>query len=405
GSHYDAVIIMAPSHREAFKGASVYNGDGYETPLGVVPIQKEIAQAIIDFDQSIKDSYEGHREEHSLEIQLPFLQLTVPDLKIVPISIWDYSMENCKQLAAAITHAVKGKNVLLVVSTDLYHGYSYKECEQMNDRTIGKILAMEPEQLCQGFAEHTFQACGAGPIVIAEMVAMNLGANESKLISRTNSGDVTGNRNGYIVGYAAILLYKSDEAKKAEKEDVGIDLGLTENEKTELLVIARQAVENAVNKKKPPEIQFTSPVMKEYRGAFVTLTKQGVLRGCIGYIFPVKPLALTIQEMAQAAALRDPRFNPVQKEEVDQLEIEISVLTPLHEIDDVSEIEVGKHGILIEKERYSGLLLPQVATEYDWDRETFLEHTCRKAGLPNDAWQDEDTVIKIFSADVFHENK
>jgi len=241
--------------------------------------------------------------------------------------------------------------------------------------------------------------------VIAETVAMKLGANESKLIARTNSGDVTGNRNGYIVGYASIVLYKSTETGEHRDEEVGVDLGLTDAVKTRLLTIARQAIQSAVNKSKPPAIEYSDPIMEEYRGAFVTLTKQGVLRGCIGYIFPVKPLALTIQEMAQAAAMRDPRFNPVKPNEVADIDIEISVLTPLHQINDVSEIEVGKHGILIEKGRYSGLLLPQVATEYGWDRETFLEHTCHKAGLPDDAWKAEDTVIKVFSADIFHEEK
>ena len=405
GNEYDAVIVLAPSHREAFKGASVYNKDGYQTPLGTVPIHNEIAAKIIEYDDTIKDSYEGHREEHSLEIQLPFLQKAIPDLKIVPIAIWDYSLENCKLVSKAIVNAVKGKNILLAVSTDLYHGYSYKECQKMNDRTIGKILAMEPEELCQGFLSQKYQACGAGPIVVAEMVAMKLGADESKLVARTNSGDVTGKRDGYIVGYAAMLLYQSGEDDVINDEDVGVDLGLADNDKQELLNLARKSIQAAVNKKSSPAVSQSSPIMNEYRGAFVTITKQGLLRGCIGYIFPVKPLAQTVQEMAQAAATRDPRFNPVQPDEVDELEIEISVLTPLREIDDISEIEIGKHGIIIEKGRYSGLLLPQVATEYGWDREMFLDHTCKKAGLPENAWKDENTVIKIFSADVFHEEK
>ena len=130
-----------------------------------------------------------------------------------------------------------------------------------------------------------------------------------------------------------------------------------------------------------------------------------MLRGCIGYIHALKQLDETIIEMAQAAAFRDPRFPPVTKDEFDDLEIEISVLTPIREIEDINEIEVGKHGIIIERGGYSGLLLPQVATDYGWDRETFLEHTCNKAGLPTDAWKQEGTKIKIFSADIFHEEK
>lgn len=404
GNMYDAVIVIAPSHREAFRGVSIYSKGGFETPLGVVPIAEEIANAIVADDETIRASTEGHREEHSLEIQLPFLQIAVPDLKIVPISIWDYSLENCQRLADAITKAVKGKKVLVVASTDLYHGYSYNECVKADDQTINKILALKPAELCKGIKTEDVQACGAGAVVVAEMVAMNLGGDLAKLLYRANSGDVTGDRSGYVVGYAAIAVYKSNETEK-KTEKVGVELGLNESDKQILLKIARQSIESGVENATPPAVDVTSPILKEHRGAFVTLTKQGMLRGCIGYIFPIKPLAETVQEMAAAAAFRDPRFSPVTANEVPKLEIEISVLTPLKEIKDVTEIEVGKHGIVIEKWGQSGLLLPQVATEYGWDRDTFLEHTCRKAGLPTNAWKDPQTVIKIFSAEIFHEEK
>jgi AmmeMemoRadiSam system protein A len=246
-------------------------------------------------------------------------------------------------------------------------------------------------------------ACGAGGIVVAEMVAMNLGANKAKIVYQINSNDVTRNKGGYVVGYGAVAIYKASKQKKESK--VGIDSGLNEQDKKVLLKVARESIENALSNKGNPTIESDAPILKEKRGAFVTLTKSGMLRGCIGYIYALKPLDETIIEMAQAAAFRDPRFPPVTKDEFDDLEIEISVLTPIREITDVNEIEVGKHGIIIERGGYSGLLLPQVATEYGWDRETFLEHTCNKAGLPTDAWKQEGTRIKIFSADVFHEEK
>jgi AmmeMemoRadiSam system protein A len=184
-----------------------------------------------------------------------------------------------------------------------------------------------------------------------------------------------------------------------------IQSGLSEEEKQQLLEIARSTIEHKVKGQGPPEVKVTSPLLKEKRGAFVTIKKRGILRGCIGYIEALKPLAQTIQEMAEAAALNDPRFPPVTPDELRDLEIEISVLTPLEKIDDVKKIKVGIHGILIKKGFYQGLLLPQVATEYGWDRETFLEHTCNKAGLPGNAWRDSDTEILIFSADVFGEEE
>ncbi|OQX86907.1 hypothetical protein B6D60_05195 [candidate division KSB1 bacterium 4484_87] len=403
GNRYDAVIVIAPSHREAFYGVSVFNKDGYETPLGIVPVKKDIANAIIDFHESIRFTMEGHREEHSLEIQLPFLQVAVPDLKIVPIVFWDHSWGNCKILADAITQAVKGKKVLLVASSDLYHGYSYEECKTTDNKTLQKILELKPKELCQRFENRELMACGAGGIVVAELVAMSLGADAAEIIFQTNSNDVTRSKGGYVVGYGAVAIYK--KSKEPEEEKVGVESGLTDEQKNELLKIARQTIKNVLEQKAQPKPQYKYPIFKEKRGAFVTLNKHQMLRGCIGYIYGFKPLEDTIIDMAQAAAFKDPRFPPVSSEEFDDLEIEISVLTPLKEIKDVKEIEVGTHGIYLERSPNSGLLLPQVATEYGWDRETFLEHTCQKAGLPRDAWKEEETKIMIFSADIFHEEK
>jgi len=160
-------------------------------------------------------------------------------------------------------------------------------------------------------------------------------------------------------------------------------------------------VENKARGKAVPEFNVDSPTLKENRGAFVTITKKGQLRGCIGYIEGRGPLHKTVEEVAEAAAFGDPRFGSVTEKELPDLEYEISVLTPLQRITDVKEIEVGKHGIYMKKGWNSGLLLPQVATEYGWDRQTFLEHTCQKAGLPTNAWKDKSTEIYIFSADIF----
>lgn len=187
---------------------------------------------------------------------------------------------------------------------------------------------------------------------------------------------------------------------KGEKK-IGIDLGLSESEKATLRQIAKTVIENKAKKKPLPAWEIKSSLLKENRGAFVSLHKKGQLRGCIGYIEGRGPLHRTIEEMAAAAAFQDPRFSPVTEKELDELDLEISVLTPLKKIGDIDEIEVGKHGIYIKRGWCSGLLLPQVATEYGWDRKTFLEHTCEKAGLPPDAWKDKEAEIYIFSAEIF----
>jgi AmmeMemoRadiSam system protein A len=176
---------------------------------------------------------------------------------------------------------------------------------------------------------------------------------------------------------------------------------LIETEKTALLDIVKRTIVSKVNNKNLPKITVDSEMLQESRGAFVTLKKKGHLRGCIGYIKAVKPLWEVVQEMAVAAAFHDPRFPSVQVEELKDISVEISVLSPLERIKNVDDIVVGKHGLYIVRGYNSGLLLPQVAIEYGWDRKTFLRETCHKAGLSSDDWMDKETEIYIFSADYF----
>lgn len=178
---------------------------------------------------------------------------------------------------------------------------------------------------------------------------------------------------------------------------------LTDEERRFLQRVARTAIGCVLQGKALPHYERVPPVVQKPHGAFVTLHKNGRLRGCIGYIEPVKPLIQTVEEVALKAAFDDPRFPPLTPEEFDQILIEISVLSPLEPVHDVSTIEVGKHGLIVELAGYRGLLLPQVATEYGWDAKTFLDNTALKAGLPQDAWQHPDARIFKFSAEVFGE--
>ncbi|MCM8765432.1 MAG: AmmeMemoRadiSam system protein A [Candidatus Omnitrophica bacterium] len=176
-------------------------------------------------------------------------------------------------------------------------------------------------------------------------------------------------------------------------------------QKKKLLELARKTIAGYLKEGKIPSFETEEPELLQKRGVFVTLKKGGELRGCIGRISSEVPLYQTIQEMAIEASLNDPRFFPLSFKELPEIEIEISVLSELKKIEDIKEIEVGKHGIIIRRGFNSGLLLPQVATEYHWDREEFLNHTCLKAGLPLSAWKDKRTQIYIFSAEVFSEKE
>lgn len=178
---------------------------------------------------------------------------------------------------------------------------------------------------------------------------------------------------------------------------------LTNDEKKFLLQLARDAIASEAKEEEFPSPGFFSKTLKKEHGVFVSLHKDGDLRGCIGYIEGIKPIQISVKEMALSAAFKDPRFPPISLEELESLDIEISVLSQIKKIKCIEEIEVGKHGLIIEKDFYKGLLLPQVAVEYNWDRESFLQHTCNKAGLPQDAWKDKETKIYLFSADIFSE--
>jgi AmmeMemoRadiSam system protein A len=180
------------------------------------------------------------------------------------------------------------------------------------------------------------------------------------------------------------------------------DFSLTEAERGTLLETARRSIAARFEGRRLPVPEAT-PALGTPCGAFVTLKREGRLRGCIGHITAAAPLIETIRDVALSSAFDDPRFPPLAPEELDRVTIEVSVLSPFRRTRDPSEIEVGTHGILVRRSGRSGLLLPQVATEQGWGREEFLAHTCRKAGLPDEAWRDPDTVIEIFSAVVFGE--
>lgn len=401
---FASVVVIAPSHRAYFKGVSVYDLGGYRTPLGVVPLDHDLISALKQRESRIQYVAEAHSQEHSLEIQLPFLQVVMPDFKLVPLVMGNQDFTTCEWLAEAVADCIKKQgSALVVASSDLSHFHPYKQAKRLDQVVLDEVDEFDPRGLSNSLASGKCEACGGGPMVTAMLIARLLGADNSRVLHYANSGDITGDHSG-VVGYMAAAMWadhKNIEGKNPKRQRVGVNLGLNSEEKAELLQIARDVVEAHCRGDKPPTLSADSPTLNEHRGAFVTLHKEGKLRGCIGHIRAEKPLAKTVAEMAEAAAFQDPRFPPVASEELGLLKYEISVLTPFRQIADVEEIEVGVHGIYMKRGSCSGLLLPQVATEWGWDRKTFLEHTCTKAGLPEDAWKDKKTEIYIFSADVF----
>jgi len=415
GRSYDRVVVLAPSHYESFLFSSIYDGEAYHTPLGDVPVDHDFAAKLTRLSSTIKISEHGHGEvkiqgqrfgEHALEDQLPFLQRVLGQFKMVPIVMGDPRYDACRALGIALAKAVQGTNTLILVSSDLSHYHPYDEAERMDHQILKTIEEWDYLSLSQNMERDIWQGpCGGGPIVAAMIAAERLGAHHAQILKYANSGDVTGDKSR-VVGYGAVAIVAEKEKENKKHAHKSAEFSLTSPEKQELLKIARQSVEVAVREKKILPVPENEPeALRNARGAFVTLKEHGDLRGCIGYMSPVKPLVETVRDVAAFAALEDRRFRPVNESELPILEYEISVLSPLHKVDDINQIHVGQHGLLIRKGTYEGVLLPQVPTEEGWDRNTFLEQVCVKAGLPEKAWKDDDADLFMFTALVFGEPK
>jgi MEMO1 family protein len=405
GRKFSRVVVIAPSHYEAFDFTSVYDGDAYATPLGTVRVDKAFAKQLASMSPAIRLSSQGHvptakGAEHALEVELPWLQRVLGDFELVPIVMGDQSYENSRALGVALAKLIQGSETLILASSDLSHYHPYDEAVKIDHKTLNALQAWDYLSMSRNFEARIWEACGGAPIVAAMIAAERMGANQALVLKYANSGDTTGDHSR-VVGYSADVFLKTQTGKTVEPQ-----FSLDGHQKNELLALARKSVEYAVREKKAYEpTASASELLNQERGAFVTLNKSGELRGCVGYTSAAKPLYLTVRDTATLAALRDSRFQPVSASELPQLEYEISVLSPLRRVLDIRQIKVGQHGLLMKNGAYEGLLLPQVPVEERWDRQRFLEETCAKAGMRSGCWKEENTDIFMFTAVVFGENR
>jgi len=406
GHKYSRVVVIAPSHYVAFDFTSVYDGDAYTTPLGQVPVDKEFARRLAKMSSTIQLSDKGHQAtqdapEHSVEVELPWLQTVLGNFELVPIVMGDQSYESSRALGVALARMLRNDHdTLVLASSDLSHYHTYDDAETIDHKTLHALEAWDYLSMSRNFETRVWEACGGAPIVAAMIYAERLGANKAEVLKYANSGDVTSDHSR-VVGYSADLFVKS-----AHAADAVPPFSLTDAEKAELLGVARKSVEYMIQRNEPyaPSPSTSETLDREY-GAFVTLTEGSALRGCIGYTAPMKPLYMTVRDTATLAAVRDPRFPPVTASELPKLAYEISVLSPLRRVTDIEQIKVGRDGLLMKNGDSEGLLLPQVPVEQKWDRQTFLEQTCVKAGMNVNCWKDENTDIFSFTAVVFNEHK
>lgn len=373
GKEINTVILLGPSHHKAFNGASVYALGSMKTPLGKIKIDEKIAGALIDEKAGVTFYAEAFEKEHSIEVQLPFLQSVLKDFKIVPVLIGAPTKESFEHLIKKLTETLRGNDkAVIIASTDLSHYHDYITAVKMDSRVIEAIERISLEEVENYLMTGECEMCGSYPVMLVMAVAKGLGANNSVLFKYANSGDVTGDKDR-VVGYAAIGLYVSP---------------LTRDEKTFLLSLAKNTISDYVTRGVIPDIVMKNPKLTANAATFVTINRNGDLRGCIGNIRPVMPLYKSVIMNAVAASSKDHRFQPMGREELGDMEVEVTILSPLEPLKDIKDIEIGKHGLYLIKGENNSVFLPQVPKEFGWDLNTYLEKLSLKAGLTKDAWMD-----------------
>jgi AmmeMemoRadiSam system protein B/AmmeMemoRadiSam system protein A len=400
-AQYKNIFIIGSSHRKHFEGVSVYPGGHYITPLGDIKINEGTTSQLINKNKFIYYDEEADKNEHAIEVQLPFLQYWLKnDFQIVPLIIGSDDPSLCEELAKALEPWFNDDN-LFVISTDFSHYPSYETALKTDSETAEAIVSNNLEKLkkcckrnMQAVSEHLLTGlCGASSVYTLLSLTQNKANISFEKILYKNSGDASEGNKYRVVGYWAIAVTRNKS-----------DNNISDVEKNALLNLARESIseylKNGKLKSYQPEL---SSFMKEKYGAFVTLKNKGKLRGCIGRFNSEKPLFQTIEEMAIGAATRDSRFESVSIEELKDIEIEISLLMPLKKINSIDEIQLGKHGVYIKKGLNSGTFLPQVALETNWTKEEFLGHCARdKAGIGWDGWKNAE--IYTYEAIIIKEN-
>ncbi len=409
------VILLAPTHHFSFKGASVWASGAFKTPLGVIAVDEDLAGRLLAKDKRFifrKDVFEGvpGRAENSIETQLPFIQKVFPEAKIVPVILgFPPEPDVLRGMAEALVSLVGERDdVLVVVSVDQSHFHVDTEARMIDQAGLDAIKKMDVEAFWNGHVEGTMEVDGFHVVSTAMLYADALGYDRADVLKYATSVEKTKDTSS-VVGYASVVFYRPapETAGRSVVEKNKVDMVLSDVQKKRLLDIARLTVNAVVRTGKAPDIQETDARLLQEEGAFVTLKENGQLRGCIGHIFGEGPLYATVRDMAVAAATEDPRFSPVSKDELDAIDIEVSVLSKPVKVSSADGIVLGKHGVIVSKGRANrGVFLPQVATETGWSKEKFLSELCaQKAGLAPDAWKDPAVTLEVFTADVFGEKK
>ena len=404
---YDRIFILGPSHHVGLEGLGIGNWTHYETPLGRVPIDEAAVLRLTQDD--LFAVVEGvDTREHSVEMQVPFVQVVAMGSRIVPIVVGDVTLAQVRH-AAEVLRAEVGPGDLVVASTDFTHwGPRFGFAPQYDDLAAGleqldmgafeALVALDEERFIQYCAETGAPICGARPVAI--LAAMLPEAAEVSLRHYARSGELTGDWENTVSYVAALATGDPWDGHGADDTTHRLDRA----EQQTLLRLARDAITAELTGKPQPDLadyDLTEELKKD-SGVFVTLTIDGNLRGCIGEIPPNQPLPNAVRERAVDAAIHDPRFQPLSAGDLDRIHIEVSALTPPRAVASYDDIVLGRDGVYLIKGFNRAVYLPQVAPEQGWDLEQTLSTLSRKAGLPSDGWK-EGAEFEVFQAQVFHE--
>ena len=396
---YKRIFLLGPSHHEWLDGASVNTeADWYATPLGQVKVDHETAVALTNTDSVFCYRSEAHDREHCLEVQLPFLQRSFKEVPpIVPIVISTNDYEKLKRMAEVLKPYFTDEN-LFVISSDFSHYPSYEDACEVDAKTGKAVESGDVEEFIATInanarsGKRNLATSACGEFAIITLMLMLDKQYEVKHLMYQNSGNIDNHDHSRVVGYHSFAILRKENTS----------FTLSDADKKALKEIAFNSIRDSLDGKpiaQPTLTSYLSPLTSKC-GAFVSLHKHGHLRGCIGHFGEDYPLYEIVAEMARAAAFEDPRFKPVTRDELNDLDIEISVLTPMRRIQSLDEFELHRHGIYIKKGYRSGTFLPQVADEVNWTKEEFVGHCSQdKAGLGWDGWRDAE--LYVYEAIVF----
>ena len=409
---YKNIFIIGSSHVMYFDGASVYNTGDYITPLGKVTVNREIADKLILDNKVFAFPTTAHIQEHSIEVQIPFIQSYFKNIPpIIPIIIGTDKENTIKKIAEALRPWFTPEN-LFIISSDFSHYPPYKDAVENDSLTAMSIISGKPRIFLNTLRNNASKnisglatsMCGWTSGLTLLYLAEGNDKLETKRLDYSNSGDSPSGGKAEVVGYNAMVMIDKDQSSSLPHTS-GNSFSFTMEEKKKLFDIAKKSIESRFSDNKYVMDERSMPDdLKKPMGAFVTLKINGALRGCIGRFFSEEPLYNVVSESAISSAFEDPRFSPLTKDEYKVTNIEITVIGPLKKINNINEIVLGKHGIYIKKGLRAGTMLPQVATENGWSLEEFLGYTSRdKAGLGWDGWKDAE--ISIYEGVVLEDKR